>query len=97
MRMAPDQQQAWARQRAQVQARLAALWRQAQALADEIEGATATGESILRQALELDALRCRSTHLAELGAALDLQRSEWESIDHSRPGRRWCPTAAEPF
>jgi hypothetical protein len=35
--------------------------------------------------------------LAELGAALDLQISELECVDHSTPGMRWRPTAAEPF
>ena len=98
--IAPDKEQtrrALARQRARVQARLAALWRQAQALADAIEEATAAGQSHQRQSLELAALRRRSTHLAELGATLDLQRSESESIAHGRPARRWRPTAAQPF
>jgi len=89
MQIAPD------KQRTRVQAQQAALWRQAQALADQI--AQAGGESHHGQALKLEALRRRSTQLAEHGAALDLQRSESESIDHGRPGRRWRPTVAQPF
>jgi len=96
-RITPKQKQTWARQRARVRSQLDALGRQALALAAEIEGAAAAGQPTQRHALELDALCRRSTHLAELGANLDLQRSEWESIDHSQPGRSWRPTAAEPF
>jgi hypothetical protein len=86
-----------ARQRARVQARLAANWLQVQALADQIEAATAAGRSHHRQLAKLDCLRRHATHLAELGAALDLQVCQLESIDHSTPGMRWRPTAAEPF
>ena len=86
-----------ARERARVQARLAANWRQVQALADEIEAANAAGHPHHRQLAELDELRRDATHLAELGAALDLQISELECVDHSPPGMRWRPTAAEPF
>ena len=86
-----------ARQRAQVQARLAANWLQVQALAEQIEAAIAAGRSHRRQRAQLDDLRRQATHLAELGAALDLQVSELGSIDHRTPGMRWRPTAAEPF
>lgn len=86
-----------ARQRAQVEARLAANWLQVQALAEQIEAATAAGRAHHCQHSKLDDLRRDATHLAELGAALDLQVSELESIDHSTPGMRWQPTAAEPF
>jgi hypothetical protein len=86
-----------ARERARVPARLAANWRHFQALADEIEAANAVGHPHHRQLAELDELRRDATHLAELGAAIDLQVSELESIDHSTPGIRWQPTAAEPF
>ena len=100
MRTAPNQEKlrrTLARERARVQARLAANWRQVQALADEIEAANAAGHPHHRQLAELDELRRDATHLAELGAAIDLQVSELESIDHSTPGMRWQPTAAEPF
>jgi hypothetical protein len=96
-RIPPSQPQTWARQRARVRSQLDALGRQALALTVEIDAATAVGQPTQRHVLELDALRRRSTHLAEIGAALDLQRSEGQSIDHSQPGRRWRPTAAEPF
>lgn len=86
-----------ARQRAQVQARLAANWRQVQALADQVEAATAAGRAHRSQRAKLDDLRGDATHLAELGAALDLQVSELASVDHSMPGMRWRPTAAAPF
>jgi hypothetical protein len=100
MRTAPNQEKlrrTLARERARVQARLAANWRQVQALADEIEAAHAAGHPHHRQLAELDALRRDATYLAELGAALDLQVSELECVDHSTPGMRWRPTAAEPF
>ena len=100
MRTAPNQEKlrlTLARQRAQVQARLAANWRQVQALADPIEAATAAGRAHHRQRAKLDDLRRDATHLAELGAALDLQVSELASVDPSPPGLRWRPTAAAPF
>jgi hypothetical protein len=100
MRTAPNPEKlrrTLARQRARVQARLAANWRQMQALADQIEAATAAGRTPHGQLAKLDDLRRDATHLAELGAAIDLQVSELESIDHRTPGMRWQPTAAEPF
>jgi len=86
-----------ARQRARVQAQLAANWLQVQALADQIEAATATGGAQPCQFAKLDELRRQATHLAELGAALDLQVCELASVDRSTPRRRRCPTAAAPF
>jgi hypothetical protein len=100
MRTTPNQEKlrrTLARQRAQVQARLAANWLQVQALADQIEAATAAGRAHHCQRAKLDELRRDATHLAELGAALDLQISELECVDPSTPGMRWRPTAAEPF
>lgn len=100
MRIAPNQEKlrrTLARQRERVQAHLAANWLQVQALAEQIEAATATGRPPHRQLAKLDDLRRHATHLAELGAALDLQVSELASIDHRTPGMRWRPTAAEPF
>ena len=88
---------ALALERKRVTARLAANWRQVQALADEIETATAAGQPHHRQLMELDQMGRRATQLAEAGAAIDLQLSELGSIDHSRPGMRWRPTAADPF
>ena len=86
-----------ARQRVRVQAKLAANWLQVQALANQVEAATAAGRSTHRQIAKLEELGRHATHLAELGAALDLEVSELQSIDHSMPGMRWRPTAAEPF
>ena len=86
-----------ARQRVQVQARLAANWPQVQALAGQVEAATAAGRAHRSQRAKLDDLRRDATHLAELGAALDLQVSELASVDHGTPGMRWRPTAAAPF
>lgn len=86
-----------ARQRARVRAHLAANWLQVQALADQIEAATAADRSHHRQWVKFDDLRRQATHLAELGAALDLEVSELQSIDHRAPGIRWRPAAAEPF
>lgn len=95
--MAPNQPQTWARQRARVRSQLDTLGRQALALAAEREAAATAGQSTQRHTLKLDVLRRRSTQLAERGAELDLQRSESESIVNSQPGRKWRPTAAEPF
>ena len=86
-----------ARQRAWVQAHVAAKWQQVQALAEQIEAATAAGLSGHRQLAKLDEMRGDATHLAELGAALDLQVSELESIEQRKPGMGWRPTATEPF
>jgi len=100
MRMAPNQEKlrrTLARQRERVQARLAANWLQVQALAEQIEAATAAGRPRPRRLTKLDERRRQATDLAERGAALDLQLSELASIDHRRPGVRWRPTAAEPF
>jgi prophage DNA circulation protein len=100
MRTAPNQEKlrrTLARQRAQVQAHLAANWLQVQTLADQIEAATATDRSHHRQLAKLDDLRRDATRLAELGAALDRQVSELASVDHRTPGMRWRPTAAAPF
>jgi hypothetical protein len=84
-------------ERTRVRTRLAANWRQVQALADEIETATAAGQPHARQLAELDQLGRRATQLAAAGAAIDRQLSELPSMDQSRSGRRWRPTAAEPF
>ena len=98
MRTAPNQEKrTLAGQHAQVQARLAANWLQVQALADRIEAAAAVGRSHQCQLAKLDELRRHATHLSELGAALDLQSSELECVEHSTPGMKWRPTAAEPF
>ena len=100
MRTAPNQEKLrrpLARQRARVQARLAANWRQVQALADQVEAATVAGRAHHSQCAKLDDLRRDATHLTELGAALDLQVSELASVDHRTPGMRWRPTAAAPF
>jgi hypothetical protein len=80
-----------------VRSQLDTLGRQALAVATEIEAAAIAGQPTQRHTLELDALRRRSTQLAERGAELDLQRSESEGIVNSQPGRKWRPTAAEPF
>jgi hypothetical protein len=96
-RIAPNQPQTWVRQRARVRSQLDSLGRQALALAAEREAAAAAGQPTRRHTLELDVLRRRSTQLAEHGADLDRQRSESESIVNRQPGRRWRPTAAEPF
>ena len=90
-------QRVLARQRSSVQTRLDALWPRTQGLADEIDPAIQAGGSAERQLAELAALRRRSWQLAELGEAIDLQRSEATSVDHGRRGKRWRPTAAEPF
>jgi hypothetical protein len=100
MRTAPNQEtlrRSLARQRARVRAHLAANWLEVQALADQIEAATAAGRAPHRQLAKLDDLRRHATHLAELGAALDLEVSELQSIDHRAPGMQWHPTAAAPF
>jgi len=55
------------------------------------------GGSAERQLAELAAMRRRSWQLAELGEAIDLQRSEATSVDHGQCGKRWRPTVAEPF
>lgn len=96
-RIAPNQSQTWARQRARVRSLLATLGRQALALAAEREAAATAGQPTQRHTLALDVLRRRSTQLAERGTELDLQRSESERIVNSQPGRRWRPTAAKPF
>jgi transposase len=96
-RITPNKQSTWARQQARVLTQLDALDRQAQVLVAKIEAATAASQPTQALASELDALRRRSTHLAELGAALELERSEAHSIDHSQPGQRWHPTTADPF
>ena len=100
MRRTPNRenlQSVLARQRSGVQARLDALWPRAQGLADEIDTAIQAGGSAERQLAELAAMRRRSWQLAELGEAIALQRSEATSVDHGRRGKRWRPTAAEPF
>lgn len=100
MRTAPNQEtlrRNLARQRARVRAHLAANWLEVQALADQIEAATAAGRSPHRQLAKFDDLRRHANHLAELGAALDLEVSELESIDHNTPGMGWRSTVAEPF
>ena len=76
---------------------MAANWLQVQALADQIEAATATGGAQSCQLAKRDELRRQATHLAEVGAAIDLQISELTCIDHRTPGMRWRPTAAAPF
>lgn len=86
-----------ARQRERVRARLAVNWRRVQILVEQIEAATLAGRSVHRQLAQLDDLRRQATHLTEIGVALDLQGSELECVDHSALGRKWRPTAAEPF
>lgn len=86
----------WARQRSRVPTRLDAIWPRAQGLAEEIATAIQAGGSAERPLAALAALRRRSWQLAELGEAIDVQRSEAASVDHGRRGKRWRPTAAEP-
>jgi hypothetical protein len=62
-----------------------------------MEAATAAGRSHHRQVAKFEDLRRHANHLAELGAALDLEVCELESIDHNTPGMRWRSTTAEPF
>lgn len=86
MQTAPNQEKlkrTLGRERGQVQACLATNWLHVQTLAEQIEATTAAGRSAQRQLAKLDNLRRHATHLAELGAALDLQVSELESIDRS--------------
>jgi hypothetical protein len=66
-------------------------------LADEIDAAIQAGGSAERQLADLDALRLRSCHLAELGELIDWQLSEATCVDHGQCGKRWRPTVAEPF